>query len=167
MQETITSMFQWSTQTMFTCGRTPCRKSRRLGVPQVGWVLQLPILGNMSLDAALESYFFAREFEAHCSSCGRVSGEECARLCKLPVTLAIHFKRANKVNPLTCLSVCLSVCLLYDAYMISARLHENLLSLRVFIEKRHVLMSFTLTRLASHTCQILLSSHICCLSEIM
>ena len=95
---------------MFTCGSTSCGQSKRLGVPQPGWVLQLPIHGNMSLDMALEKLFFGREFEAHCSSCGPVSGEECARLCRLPTTLIMNFKRGNKVNPLTRLPVCLSVC---------------------------------------------------------
>ena len=53
----LASIFQWSTQTIFTCGSTSCGQSKRLGVPQPGWVLQLPIHGNMLLDTAFEKLF--------------------------------------------------------------------------------------------------------------
>lgn len=42
-------------------------------------------------------------------SCGQVSGPECKRLRRRPVTLLTHINRAVKVNPVICLCVFLSV----------------------------------------------------------
>lgn len=102
-----------SVQSFLTCSSTKCGKTQRLASPQPSWVLELPIQGNTSLDAALEAYFFATEFEAGCSSC-KVPGLECARLCRLPTTLLIHIKRAVGVSPMIYPSVSVSVWCLYD-----------------------------------------------------
>ena len=93
------SVFKGSIQTFLKYGKTSCARSRSTGEPQPGWVPQLPIHGNMFLDTALESYFFAKEFEADCTTCGPVTGQECARLCRLPITFLIHMKRVIKVRP--------------------------------------------------------------------
>ena len=54
LQDILRSLLQWPTQSFFTCGGTHCRTSKKLGLLQPGWVLQLPVSGRMPLDAALE-----------------------------------------------------------------------------------------------------------------
>ena len=64
-------------------------------MPQPGWILYLAINGNTSLDAALEEIFFAKDLTALCHRCDAMSGQECARLSRLPATLAIAVKRGQ------------------------------------------------------------------------
>lgn len=93
------SMFQFLEQNFYSCGIAQCKKTVPLGASQPSWVLHLPIQQNMSLDAALERYFFGTDCAAKCSSCEQFCVHECARLCRLPVTLLINVRRATKVNP--------------------------------------------------------------------
>lgn len=105
------SVFGSSVENFHTCGSPKCSKTRSLGPPQLAWVLDLPIQGNTTLDAAMENYFFGTEGEPSCCSCKQGPVLECARLCKLPATLVIDIKRAVKVSSVSSyLSFFLSVC---------------------------------------------------------
>lgn len=109
------SIFGSSVEDFHTCGSPTCSKIRRLGPPQLAWVLDLPIQGNTTLDAALENIFFGTEVDHGCISCKQVPVLECARLCRLPATLVIDIKRAVKVNPVSsCLSIFLFTWCLYS-----------------------------------------------------